>query len=69
MCQAVQSWSARSDADLQRLFTAALDEMRGRYLLSFSPQPPLRTGWHPLRVRLKSGGGDISARQGYFVTP
>ena len=62
-------WSARSDADLERLFTAALDEMRGRYLLSFSPQRPLRPRWHPLRVRLKNGGGDITARQGYFVTP
>jgi VWFA-related protein len=62
-------WSARSDADLQRLFTAALDEMRGRYLLSFSPQRPLRPGWHALRVRLRNGGGDITARSGYFVTP
>lgn len=61
-------WSARSDADLQRLFTTALDDMRGRYLLSFSPQRP-RPGWHELRVRLKNGGGDIMARRGYFVTP
>jgi Ca-activated chloride channel homolog len=62
-------WSARSDADLQRLFTTALEEMRGRYLLSFSSQRPVRPGWHALSVRLKNGGGDITARSGYFVTP
>ena len=62
-------WSARSESDLSRLFTNALDEMRARYLLSFTPQRPLRSGWHELRVRLKSGGGDIKARRGYFVTP
>ena len=62
-------WSARSDAELQRLFTTALDEMRGRYLLSFSSRPPVRPGWHALRVRLKNGGGDITARSGYFVAP
>ena len=61
-------WSARSDAELRRLFTIALDEMRGRYLLSFSSQRPVRPGWHALRVRLKNGGGDVTARSGYFVT-
>ena len=62
-------WSARSEKDLARLFTSALDEMRARYLLSFSPARPLRSGWHTLRVRLKNGGGEITARSGYFVTP
>ena len=37
-------WSARSDAELQRLFTTALDEMRGRYLLSFSSKRLVRPG-------------------------
>ena len=60
-------WSARSESDLARLFTIALDEMRGRYLLSFSPQRPLRQGWHELRVRLRNRGADITAREGYFV--
>jgi tight adherence protein B len=64
-----RQWSARSESDLARLFTSALDEMRARYLLSFSPSRPLRPGWHALRVRLKNGGGDITARTGYFVSP
>ena len=62
-------WSARSESSLARLFTSALDEMRARYLLSFLPSRPLRPGWHALRVRLKNGGGEITARSGYFVTP
>jgi len=61
-------WSARSEDDLERLFTGALDEMRARYLLSFSPRRPLRPGWHDLKVRLRTGGGEITARPGYFVT-
>ena len=62
-------WSARSESDLARLFTDALDETRSRYLLSFSPQRPVRPGWHELRVRLRNGSADIKARRGYFVTP
>ena len=61
-------WSA-SEGDLERLFTTALDEMRARYFLTFSPPRPVRPGWHELRVRLKNGGGDVTARQGYFVAP
>jgi len=61
-------WSARSEDDLERLFTSALDEMRARYLLTISPQRPLRPGWHDLRVRLRTGGAEITARPGYFVT-
>jgi len=62
-------WSARSESDLVRLFTDALDEMRARYLLSFAPQRPVRAGWHELKVRLRSGGGNVTARPGYFATP
>lgn len=62
-------WSARSESDLARLFTSALDEMRARYLLSFAAQRPVRPGWHELRVRLKNRGADITARPGYFVAP
>jgi VWFA-related protein len=61
-------WSARSEEDLERLFTSALDEMRARYLLTFSPRQPLRPGWHELKVRLKNASGEITARPGYFVT-
>jgi VWFA-related protein len=61
-------WSAQSENDLERLFTSALDEMRARYLLTFSPRQPLRPGWHELKVRLRHVSGEITARPGYFVT-
>lgn len=60
-------WSAASEDDLERLFTRALDEMRARYVLTFTPPRPVRPGWHELKVRLRRGGGEITARRGYFV--
>jgi VWFA-related protein len=60
-------WSAASEDDLERLFTRALAEMRARYVLTFTPARPVRPGWHDLKVRLRSGGGEITARRGYFV--
>jgi VWFA-related protein len=60
-------WSAASEDDLERLFTRALDEMRARYLLTYSPALPVRPGWHDLKVRLKNGGANVTARRGYFV--
>jgi VWFA-related protein len=62
-------WSASSEDDLERLFTTALDEMRARYLLTFSPRGDARSGWHELKVRLKNGNGEVTARRGYFVAP
>jgi VWFA-related protein len=62
-------WSASSERDLDQLFTGALDEMRGRYLLTFSPSGPTRPGWHELKVRLRNSRGDVKARPGYFVNP
>ena len=62
-----RTWSATSDRQLRELFTTALDEMRARYLLTYSPRGVSRAGWHELKVRLKSGRADIAARPGYFV--
>ena len=58
-------WSANSDRDLHELFTRALDEMRARYLLSFTPRGVKKAGWHELKVKLKTGRADIAARPGY----
>src|SRR5206468_4406215 len=62
-----RTWSATSDRQLQELFTRALDEMRARYLLTYSPKGVKGPGWHDLKVRLKNGRADITARPGYFV--
>jgi Ca-activated chloride channel homolog len=60
-------WSAQSSRDLRALFATALDELRSRYLLTYSPQGVAREGWHDVKVRLKGTRGDVTARPGYFV--
>jgi len=62
-----RTWSATSDRQLQELFTRALDEMRARYLLTYTPRGVGQTGWHELKVKMKTGSADVTARRGYFV--
>lgn len=62
-----RTWSATSDRRLRELFTRALDEMRARYLLTYTPAGVRAPGWHELKVRLKNGRADVTARPGYFV--
>lgn len=62
-----RTWSATSDRQLRELFTRALDEMRARYLLTYSPHDVSPAGWHEVKVRLKDRKGDVTARPGYFV--
>jgi len=62
-----RTWSATSDRQLRELFTRALDEMRARYLLTYTPSGVRGPGWHELKVRLKTGRADVTARPGYFV--
>jgi len=62
-------WSATAPRDLQSLFKGALDEMRARYLLTFTPQGVVREGCHNLKVTLKGAQGDVRARPAYFVAP
>ena len=62
-----RTWSATSDRQLRELFTSALDEMRARYLLTYTPKGVARAGWHELKVRLRNGRADVTARPGYFV--
>jgi VWFA-related protein len=71
-----RTWSATSDADLETLFTRAIDEMRARYLLTYSPPAPQQPGWHEIKVSVRAGagggrgsGGEVTARPGYFVAP
>jgi VWFA-related protein len=62
-----RTWSATSDRQLRELFTRALDEMRARYLLTYTPHGVRQPGWHELKVKLKNGGAEVTARRGYFV--
>jgi VWFA-related protein len=62
-----RTWSATSNRQLRELFTHALDEMRARYLLTYTPKVAPVPGWHDLKVRLRNGSADVIARPGYFV--
>jgi len=62
-----RNWSAQSDRQLEELFGRVLDEMRARYLLTYSPSAPQQLGWHQIKVSLKGTRGDVIAKQGYFV--
>ena len=62
-----RTWSAQSDRQLEELFGRVLDEMRARYLLTYSPSGPQKPGWHQIKVSLKGARGDVIAKQGYFV--
>jgi VWFA-related protein len=62
-----RTWSSTFDSHLRDSFTRALEEMRGRYRLRYEPVGVTKPGWHELRVKLRSGRGDITARPGYYV--
>jgi VWFA-related protein len=64
-----RAWSAKSPRDLKALFTQALEEMRARYLLTYTPKGVPQDGWHTLKVSLRNARGDVTARPGYFVAP
>lgn len=60
-------WAAQRPGDLNELFGKALNELRARYLLTYSPTGVPREGWHDVKVTLKNSRGDVTARPGYFV--
>jgi hypothetical protein len=62
-------WIAQSSRDLRDLFGKVLNELRSRYLLTYTPKAVTREGWHDVKVTLKGARGDVTARPGYFVAP
>jgi Ca-activated chloride channel homolog len=60
-------YQAESSKDLGAVFLRVLDEFRGRYLLSYSPQGVSRDGWHRLEVRVKGRRHAVKARPGYLA--
>lgn len=60
-------WSATSASALRELFGDVLNELRARYLLTYTPNGVARPGWHDVKVTLKNARGDVTARPGYFV--
>lgn len=63
-----REFKASSEDDFTRLALAGFGEMRSRYLLTYVPKGPTRPGWHEVRVRLRTRGGTVKTRPGYFAT-
>ena len=62
-----RTWSAGSNRQLEELFTRALNEMRARYVLTYSVRAPNKPGWHKIQVGLRNASGDVTARPGYMA--
>jgi VWFA-related protein len=56
----------RSSDRLQATFLEILNEMKSRYVLTYSPTSPMREGWHDIEVRVKRKGAEVHARKGYY---
>lgn len=60
-------WRATSGRALRELFGKVLEELRARYLLTYTPSGVATPGWHDVKVTLKNARGDVTARPGYFI--
>jgi VWFA-related protein len=57
-----------STRDLRRVFLAALEEFRQRYLISYTPRGVAPEGWHRVEVKVKDRRVTVRARPGYLST-
>ena len=55
--------------DLDTAFRKAADDSASYYMLGYYLERNPKPGWHKLHVKLKNGGKEVRARNGFFVTP
>src|SRR5208283_3615033 len=55
--------------DLDVAFQKAADDSSTYYMLGYYLDKNAKPGWHKLHVKTKSGGHEVRARNGFFVTP
>jgi VWFA-related protein len=61
---------ASSRADLERFYSRVADQARNEYTLYYSPDHKDRVvTFHSIDVRVKLGGLNVEARQGYYSAP
>lgn len=61
-------YEVASTRDVRRVFLAALDEFRQRYLVSYTPRGVQTEGWHRVQVNVKGRRAAVRARPGYLAT-
>lgn len=58
---------ASKQPDLERLYSDVTEEARNEYTLAFSPQDIHKEqDYHPIEVRVRRPGLNVTARQGYY---
>jgi VWFA-related protein len=61
-------YEVQSTRDVRRVFLAALEEFRQRYLVSYTPTGVQTEGWHRVDVKVKGRRATVRARPGYLAT-
>lgn len=65
-----QAWRARGVEELRGRFIDVLEDIRARYLLTYTPTGVDTVGWHELEVKLRQGRrGEVLARPAYYRPP
>jgi Ca-activated chloride channel family protein len=59
-------WRVRKEDDLPARFLDVLDDIRARYVLTYTPTGVDASGWHELEVKLRGVKGDVLARPAYY---
>jgi VWFA-related protein len=59
---------AERQTDLRQSFLDVLKEFRQRYVLTYTPTGVPADGWHPIEVRVKTRGAEVTARRGYYAS-
>jgi VWFA-related protein len=54
-------------SDIAGGFQRVLSDLKSRYVLRYAPAGGAKPGWHELKVRLKTGKGDLRVRHGYMM--
>jgi VWFA-related protein len=54
--------------DLDFAFKRAVDDSASYYMLGYYLDKNAKPGWHKLKVKLRKGGEQVRARNGFFVT-
>jgi VWFA-related protein len=65
-----RTWSAHGIEQLRERFLDVLEDIRARYLLTYTPSGVDTVGWHELEVKLRDGRrGEVLARPAYYRPP
>jgi hypothetical protein len=62
-------WRTEKIHELRGRFLDVLQDIRSRYVLSYTPRGVDTAGWHQIEVKLRGVQGEVLARPAYFRPP